>query len=341
MLNEPNFKPSSRLRAYWMCLPQKTITVGSTQFPSLFNDLKPFFFQNFFFIIFIVLEVYSIFSFAHRGLDINIMLLLAIGEVVIALIPLMFEMVSTENCMAWVNSHLYITKIKMLYSNPSLIDNNADLAVDLSKWRSRKNRIILVYGFISALIILMGFSKFYIYYQIYGFELVNMQIGRLLLLSIIVGIITHLWCTKVVFLNLILKFKESSEISKKRSGRVDFLYNSNLTEYKAYQPDISTIQGYTDGGLKFRNAISSQLLAVRNYDGSNVGDGSFILRQYNKIGGGVGMYVDGNVTFSHDLILLNNQFVSDNHLGVIVNQQSGIKEKELLACYIREHQLND
>lgn len=338
MLTELNFKPSSRLKTFWMCLPQKSTAIGSTKVPGLFSDHKSFVIQYLFFIVFIILEIYAILSFSHRGVDINVLLLLAIAEIVIALIPLLFELLSNENCKAWVESQLYVNKIKLKYFNSQLTAQNAALAADIKKWQMKYNRIQLINLFIGFIIILLACSKYYIYYQIYGSELINMQIGRLLIFSIVIGVFTHIWCTKTVILAILLAVRQRSEISQKRAGNASYIYNTDPNMNRFWEFNLDT--NLLDQNLQFRFGQTANLILAKkftNVDGPADGQ---VLRNYRLDGGQMGSYYANLVPFSDDAILLHNQFIKDEDVVQVVNMLPGQREKELITSFGRENQLN-
>ncbi len=338
MLTELNFKPSSRLKTFWMCLPQKSTAIGSTKVPSLFSDHKSFVIQYMFFIVFLILEIYAILSFSHRGVDINVLLLLAVGELVIALIPLLFEFLSNENCKAWVESQLYVHKIKLKYFNSQLTAENAALAADIKKWKMKLNRIQFINFLIGMSILFLAYSKYYIYYQIYGSELLNMQIGRLLIFSIVIGVFTHIWCTKTVILAMVLAVRQKNEINQKRAGNATYIYNTAPQMNRFWEFSLDTTM--LDPNLQFRFGQTANLILAKKFTNVNaVADGQ-VLKNYTLDGGQAGAYyVDGS-TFSNDAILLNNQFIKDEDVLQVVNMLPGQREKELITSFGRENQLN-
>jgi hypothetical protein len=107
MLDQHNFKPSSKLCSYWSSLPQGSSFIGKTKVPALFSEHKSFSIEYILFVFLILFELFIIYFLAHQGIPFVVMAILAVVEIIIAILPLFWQGKQKMN-KAYVDGQIFV-----------------------------------------------------------------------------------------------------------------------------------------------------------------------------------------------------------------------------------------
>jgi hypothetical protein len=218
MLQQLNFKPSRKLCSYWSSLPQGSIYLGKTEVPALFSEHRSFFIEYLLLSMLLAFEGVTIYMLDEAGINPLIMIILAIVEVIIAILPLVWQGNQNLN-KAYVKAQIFVNSTLLKWSNPEQSDHCESLKTAIKNWKRKKNNIGIISFLFSLVILGFGYWKFYIYYNAYGSGLFFKEIGgRFVLISIFLGVIVHTIVTKTVFLHLLMKARLSKELKANFAG---------------------------------------------------------------------------------------------------------------------------
>jgi hypothetical protein len=262
-----------------------------------------------------------------------LMLILAIVDFVIAIIPHLFEQKKLDFCASYINAHLYLNKIKLKYTKATSPENK--ILVEIIKdFESKKTTINIISLVIASIIIGFGFWKFNIYYGIYKSTIWTNPAGRLVIVTCILGVITHLFSTKIVLLDILVNRKKRKELQAKREGNGGYIYDNSF-----HMANIETIN--LNSTPNFANAeFNKQMLKKRlkaedfNAFSQVEKDKCLIVKSANQDN-----YFSPTANFSEEAYIIYTQLLSDNNLNDIILRQSNTFEREIVASYGKERQL--
>jgi hypothetical protein len=333
MLNEPDFKPSNKLLNLWICLPQNTISIGNNKIPPLFGKPKNFIFNYIFVIALILIEIYTVYYLRERGVNYMLMLILAIVDFFIAIIPHLFEQKKLDFCASYINVHLYLNKIKLKYTKATSPENK--ILVEIIKdFKNKKTTINIISFIITSIIIGFSFWKFNIYYGIYKSTIWTNPAGRLVIVTCILGVITHLFSTKIVLLDILVNRKKKKEIQAKREGDGQFIYDNSFHMANIETQNLNSTPNFTNA--EFNNQMLKKRLKAEDFNSFSQleKDKCLILKSANQDN-----YFSATANFSEDAYIIYTQLLSDNNLNDIILRQSNTFEREIVASYGKERQL--
>jgi hypothetical protein len=150
------------------------------------------------------------------------MAILAVVEIIIAILPLFWQGKQKMN-KAYVDGQIFVYATLLKWSNPSDSEQNETLRKSVKQWNATRTAITLmetVFGFVIAG---FGFWKFWTYYNFYGNQIFLELAGRLILISILLGVVVHLFVTKTVFLHMLMKNRLNKELAEKAAGNANHI----------------------------------------------------------------------------------------------------------------------
>lgn len=336
MLNEPNFKPSKKLLNLWICLPQNTISINKEEVPPLFGQPKNFTFNYIFFFTLIGLEIFTILFLAEYGVDYTLMLVLMVSEFIIAIIPLMIEQLSLNLCLPFVKAKLFADETKLSLSKPDDQGTGVNQPIEASiKHFKQKKYLIKFISFIIFMVILgFGFWKFITYYGIYKSKIWVFPAGRLILITIALGIITHLTSTKITILSLLVWGEKYIQISLKRANRGDFTYNDNYIITPIDIKNLSQKPNFTrvEHEYKLLKGIDRQdYINLSEEEKENI----LIIKD-----GNTDRYFGSDQSFSDNAFICDKKLFMDSELNSMISSHTSTFEKRLIASTGKTIQLS-
>jgi hypothetical protein len=208
-----DFNPKGKLLSYWVSLPQSNNSVNEKPIPSLFGNLKSVLIPTLMVCLLVILEIVLAYQMNDEGLDILAIIALSIADFIIAIIPV-FILAKTKP-LAQIEAQIFILQTKQSIKNTNERDN---ITQELKKEKKIKN---INYLFTAA-IIALGIWKFVNYYNVLGSDIFILPLGRFILITVIIGIITHIYFTKVFFIYWILYKPALNNAKTKCRNREDF-----------------------------------------------------------------------------------------------------------------------
>jgi hypothetical protein len=343
MLDQLNFKPTKKLCSYWSSLPQSSFSLGKIKIPALFSEHKSVVIEYTLFIVLILFETFTIFYLEDQGVTFVIMAILAIVEIIIAVLPLLWQNKQNSN-KTYVEAQIFVSAIKLKWSNPNDEYYNNKFSKDKKDWENKLFKINLITAIFTLVITGFGFWKFWTYYELLGNLIFTQLIGRFILISIVLGIFVHLFATKTVFLNLLMKNRLKKELNQFYAG----LSTSCDTDDGYTMIDIPlNIFSQKPSFVKFsvKTITNSQDCRAQILERLNsAGDNNLItVRNIKSNGGGDPVsYTESNI-FSDGATLLYTKLLRDKDIQDLMNVQGSSNhyfEQEIIAAYAKEQQLN-
>jgi len=182
-----DFLPQGRLLNYWTSLPQSGTEVNGKPIPSLYGNLKSILIPTLMVCLLILLEIGLAYEMNDQGLDPLILISLSVFDFAIAIFPIFF--LGKKKQLAKIRSQIFIFQTKQTICGTIETDN-------ISEELKEKNKIKSIKYIINTAIIALAVWKFVNYYNVLGGDIFSEPIGRFTILTIIVGVGTHIYFTK-------------------------------------------------------------------------------------------------------------------------------------------------
>lgn len=341
MLDQLDFKPSNKLCSYWSSLPQSSISLGKIKIPALFSEHRSVVIEKTLFLVLILFETFTIFYLENQGVAFVIMAILAFVEIIIAILPLFWQNKQNFN-KNYVDAQIFVNKTKLRWSNPhdkSLCDN---LMTAINKWKRKKTTINIITAIFSLIIVGFGFWKFWTYYQLLGNLIFTQLSGRFILISIFLGIFVHLFATKTVFLNILMKYTLKKELNEKYAGNPQYRYIDG--GYTMIEIPLNTFQQkpkFTKFSVQeINNSQTCRAQILEKY--SQKENDNMVVRQIKSQGGAAPVNFTENNIFSEGATFLYTYLLRDKDIQDVYNVQNTANltfEQEIIAAYGKEQQL--
>ncbi len=190
-----DFFPKSELLNHWVALPQSNVSVNGKQIPSLYGNIKSVFITILMVCILIVLEALLAFQINDEGLGILAIIALSAADFIFALFPIFI--LAKKDPESKIDAQILVLQVKQHLCG----SNESDLIKQEIEKKKYIKKVNLVF---SGLIILLGLSKFAVYYSVLESDIFLVPLGRFILFIIIFGVVVHIYFTKIFFAYLTL-----------------------------------------------------------------------------------------------------------------------------------------
>lgn len=324
-INSSEFKPSKKLLNMWICLPQNSISIRHNQVEPLFGTPKNFGMHYLLFCVLIGLEIFTVFTLSHRGVDYKLLLVFIISELIIACIPQIIEWTRIQWCSSFIKAKLFIHKTKLRLLDPSLIQEAKEQENTIAEFQRKLLRINLVKFFMAVVIIAFGVLKFAVYYDLYHMKIFVNPAGRLILLSCVLGIITHLLSTRIVLLNTYFWFRKRKEGKKKEDGYSDY---QNREGYRNYPIELNLFES----NITLARASENGQLLREELEVPNQGAEELEVNERKKI------YSGTDEIRTNAYMIIKDLFLDSQLNGLIMSQKNDVS-REIVAISGKEIQL--
>lgn len=255
LLNSKGFVPEGKALKLWTLLPQISTTIGDEEIPPLFGNIKNLSLYYFLFFLLIVLESVLVFYLNNEGVPIIVLIALSAVDFAVACLPYLYELKPQYN-RKLNDANILIEKTKLAIASkvPARYNGNNDNHLDatrqsLEKFKKQNTVTFWIGMFFSSIIVLLGAVKFYSYYGIFGSDILVEPVGRFIIITILISIVVHIFCTKVVLYNELYKramksqHREfSGQYNKFRLGDNDLNLNYSLNFLVPYTPIVAQNQ---------------------------------------------------------------------------------------------------
>lgn len=343
MLDIINFKPTKKLCSYWSSLPQSSYSLGKTKIPALFSEHRSVAIENTLFLILILFETFTILYLEDQGVTFVIMAILAFVEIIIAILPLLWQNKQNYN-KAYVETQIFVSAIKLKWSNPNDEVYNNRFNKDKKDWDNKLFKIKLISAIFSLIIIGFGFWKFWTYYELLGNMIFTQLIGRFILISIVLGIFVHLFATKTVFLNLLMKSRLKKELNQFYAGintscDTDDGYTMIEIPLNIFRQRPSFVKFSVKAITNSQNCRAQILERFNSAEDNNL----ITVRNIKSNGGGDPVSYTERDNFSDGATLLYTKLLRDKDIQDLMNVQESSNhyfEQEIIAAFAKEQQLN-
>lgn len=210
--NTSGFKPKGTVLKFWTLLPQVSTTIGNKHIPSLFGNLRSISLYYLLVATLIFLEVTLVFYLNDEGIPPTVFISLSIADFFLVILPSLIHLLPKYNDSV-IDANIFIAETKLAikpikipqHFNNNEANYNKDIYDNLKKFKSESFRLLLIKLLISGFIISLGVYKFASFWGIYGRDIFYDPIGRFTITSIFIGILVHLFCTKIVFYHIAFK----------------------------------------------------------------------------------------------------------------------------------------
>ena len=339
MLDQFDFKPSRKLCSFWSSLPQGGFSLGKTKVPPLFSEHRSFFIEYFLFTTLILLEVYTIYFLAHEGVPYIVMAILAGLEILIAILPLLWQNKQNFN-KSYVEAQIFVYKIFKKYSDPENQGQYDVLDAAVKKWSSKKRNIVIVNFIFGLIIVGFGYWKFYTYYGIYGQQIFEQLSGRLIFMSIALGVIVHLFVTKTVFLHLLMLSRLGKELNEKSAGNPTYRdLDKGYTMVPITMNFISEplfIKYHVDNQQDVSSIQNSRAQLLKKADGNN----QTVIKSIPGSGGSESGLFSMEENFGSGATFLFTKLLRDEDVKRVIDVQHDVFEGEIIAAVGKKQQLD-
>lgn len=227
------FRPTGNALKFWTLLPQVS---SNSNNPPLFGKIKGITLYYIMVGILILLEAVLAYSLNEEGLNFITFLVLSIADFALVIFPSFFHLSPSLNS-AIINANIFINEKKLRIDNkkPETIDTHdsyvVELRKELNKWKSNrtKNRLLSIAVFIA--VVGLAIWKFFSFYSVLGDDIFVEAIGRFILTSLIISILVHVICTKVVCYHLFY----SATLRKQRKEFEEF-HEHKIQQHETNKP---------------------------------------------------------------------------------------------------------
>ena len=247
------FRPTGNVLKFWTLLPQ--VSSNSKNHPPLFGKIKGIAIYYGLVAVLLLIEGYLAFNLNEEGLDFKMFVILSIADFAIVILPALIHLNPNYNG-AIIDANIFINEKKRSIDNkkPETIGTKEaylmDLKKELNKWKANKRTNMLINLAVALSIIGLAVWKFVSYYSVLGDDIFTEAIGRFILTGLIIGILVHIICTKIVFYHIFYKISFNSQLKEfDESGSQEykiFQHETNkkyqLTFNVPYTPVVSNVQ---------------------------------------------------------------------------------------------------
>ncbi len=336
MFEHRDFNPTTPLKKLWISLPQQDFEVSGETVPSLYGKHRGFIFNYIFVFGLIFLEMFTIFTLKGHGVNLTISIILLAAEFFIACLPLVYEQL--KHIKSQVKADKYINSVRIRYIRDMAKPEFSTIKQSIADAKSILTVISAIKIIVNFLIIGLAVTRFMYFYDIYSSHIFFSQIGRLIIFTIGLGIYTHISSTKIVFVDLLMKwFFVKPQIKN---------YNKNLANRFPQIPQelphyhVFPINFYESQEKSVQYALSKRAECVQylgfvceNMSESDE-DNKFLIKEFN---GGKCLYKK-NIENSVASICAINLLIEEDILDLI-NGQPNDSLKELITAQCKEIQV--
>ncbi|MCX6352052.1 MAG: hypothetical protein NTX03_09345 [Bacteroidetes bacterium] len=223
--NTIGFKPEGKVLTYWTILPQVTSSFGKREIPALFGNLKNIVIYYIFVIALLAMEIVLTLNLNEAGVDWKVIVALSTVDFLIAVLPFIFELSPHYN-KSIIKANIFIDKTKIKLIDKLVVpeefkdDDNSkgkylEHCQDSLKSHQHQKTMAYIVDFVFAFVIIgLGAYKFYNYYGVYGSDIFIEPVGRFIIMTVIISIITHILFTKYVVCHLLYYFGMKRQIKE-------------------------------------------------------------------------------------------------------------------------------
>lgn len=246
------FRPTGNVLKFWTLLPQIS---SNSNHPPLFGKIKGITIYYIMVGVLLLIEGYLAFNLNEEGLDFKMFVILSIADFAIVILPALIHLDPNYNSTI-INANIFIYEKKLKIDNkkPETINTKesyiAELVKERNKWKSNKTKNTLISSLVTLSIIGLAAWKFVSFYTVLGDDIFTEAIGRFILTGLIIGILVHVICTKVVFYHIFYKttFNKQLREFEDSGGQENRIYQHEvnkqypLTFNVTYTPVVSNAQ---------------------------------------------------------------------------------------------------
>ena len=234
------FRPTGNVLKFWTLLPQ--VSSNSKNHPPLFGKIKGIAIYYILVGVLLLIEGYLAFNLNEEGLDFKMFVILSIADFAIVILPALIHLDPNYNS-AIINANIFINekKIKIDNKKPETVSTkesyHMDVKKELKKWKDNKMWNTVINLIVILSIIGLAVWKFTSFYTVLGSDIFTEAIGRFILTGLIIGILVHAICTKVVFYHIFYKRTFNAQLKE--------FEESGGQEHKIYQHETNKIYQLT------------------------------------------------------------------------------------------------
>ncbi len=273
------FRPKGNALKFWTLLPQVS---SNSNNPPLFGKIKGIVIYYIMIGALLFMEGVLAYTLNEEGLNFMTFLALSIADFVLVILPALFHLNPNYNS-AIINANIFIYTQKLRIDNkrPETTQTKEsyimDLKKDLNKWKSNRTVNTIINIFVFVAIVGLSVWKFISFYNVLGNDIFVESIGRFILIGLIISVLVHAFCTKIVFYHLFYKSSFNKQLKDfENSGGEDYKIlkhetnkQYNLTFNLSYNPVASNNQRVCEEILdnEINNPESkSNIIALNNGD---------------------------------------------------------------------------
>lgn len=246
------FRPTGNVLKFWTLLPQIS---SNSNHPPLFGKIKGITIYYIMVGVLLLIEGFLAFNLNEEGMDFKMFVILSISDFAIVILPSLIHLNPNYNS-AIINANIFINEKKQKIDNkkPETVGTKEsylmDIKKELNKWKSNKTKNMLINILVALAIIGLAVWKFISFYAVMDDDIFTEPIGRFILTGLIIGILVHIICTKIVFYHLFYKTTFNKQLKEfEESGEQEYKINQSevnkefsLNFKVSYIPVVSNAQ---------------------------------------------------------------------------------------------------